>query len=621
MNPRSKRTNKIVSPLLILFVGITVAVMPVIETFAAINRTSYQYGVTSCTEGSDLQRERCKDQSAEAMAYRIHKGIKGTSPTNPLYSTWVANFKNGTANSKPIDLAILVAETTTSNNQTYLVDLYQNFLCKTANQEAVAIAQWKSQLDGNKQTRAQIALHLAKRPAAMDCMRAGFLDFLETNPPVDPTLADISITCTTQAGQSCTVAAPQYCLSAFVTQPANGTSTITGGNIVYTPNGNSTVEENYAHLRQNGAATAKCNVKVVFSTNPTLDDVSVTCTTQVGESCTVAAPQYCTSTLTTQPANGTSTVTGGNIVYTPSGNSTVEENYVHSRVNGGQTASCNVKIVFEVVDNGKRLHITFLGVGFEGQPNESYFEDKLPIYRQVISEADPFNLYLNKIVFHDISAPVSSGIGCSGGFSGQLGGSRSISCNYPTIDSFLASNGVPADKVIVVVNSGTYGGSATGGGAPVYADGSVFGNVGLGGGRFAQFNIGVEENPTYGNTPYGMVMLHELGHTMGLADEYIEAGSSPTPNPSYRVGQCMPMDPGPNWREPIPFSLTWWDEFADTREYSTDPAARTNWSQGCQYTNDWWRPAPNSIMTGNTTFTFNDISANIMEQMIKSYID
>lgn len=93
-----------------------------------------------------------------------------------------------------------------------------------------------------------------------------------------------------------------------------------------------------------------------------ITDVSVECTTQVGKSCTVEIPAYCTSATETPPAHGTSTVTlgeggtdeapaPGTLTYTPTLGTDgkwneQEENYVHIRDNGVSTAKCFVKIKF-----------------------------------------------------------------------------------------------------------------------------------------------------------------------------------------------------------------------------------------------------------------------------------
>lgn len=81
-----------------------------------------------------------------------------------------------------------------------------------------------------------------------------------------PALTDVNIECTTEVGKTCTVTVPEFCVNEITTAPARGTSVITGDSLTYTPTTSSNVEENYVHGRDNGISTAKCNVKIKFTT-------------------------------------------------------------------------------------------------------------------------------------------------------------------------------------------------------------------------------------------------------------------------------------------------------------------------------------------------------------------
>jgi len=95
-------------------------------------------------------------------------------------------------------------------------------------------------------------------------------------------LPDVSIECTTQVGTPCTVEIPAYCTNALETAPARGSSVVTvnddptlPGSLTYTPakgtDGNySSEEENYVHVRNNNVNTAKCNVKIKFTSSATV---------------------------------------------------------------------------------------------------------------------------------------------------------------------------------------------------------------------------------------------------------------------------------------------------------------------------------------------------------------
>jgi hypothetical protein len=167
------------------------------------------------------------------------------------------------------------------------------------------------------------------------------------------TLADVNVTCTVvyETGNSCSVTLPEYCQTGLSVQPTHGTSVVANSKITYTSNNTSTTEENYAHIRQKDAQTAKCNVNIKFVAvqNPSdpLADVSISCTVAVNEkTCSVTAPEYCTATLNTQPTHGTSTLENSKVTYTSNGTSRTEENYIHKRVKAAETAKCSVNIKF-----------------------------------------------------------------------------------------------------------------------------------------------------------------------------------------------------------------------------------------------------------------------------------
>lgn len=170
------------------------------------------------------------------------------------------------------------------------------------------------------------------------------------------------------------------------------TNTQTGGSVfdpAYSPDGNYVTFEPKAGLLSIGAlkvanltefnqSGTQADVTVTTFSNagaeadwtyaaapeqpPVFEDVSVTCTTEVGKTCTTSIPAYCTNDLETAPLHGASVVVvsdngtvqgteAGTVTYTPAYNpdgtwNKDEENYVHVRDNGVSTAKCNVKIIF-----------------------------------------------------------------------------------------------------------------------------------------------------------------------------------------------------------------------------------------------------------------------------------
>lgn len=85
-----------------------------------------------------------------------------------------------------------------------------------------------------------------------------------------PNLEDISVECTTEPGKPCTVTVDPLCINEFVTEPARGTSTVTNGQLTYTPTETSSEEENFIHVRENEEGqTANCFVKIKFQSDST----------------------------------------------------------------------------------------------------------------------------------------------------------------------------------------------------------------------------------------------------------------------------------------------------------------------------------------------------------------
>jgi hypothetical protein len=77
-----------------------------------------------------------------------------------------------------------------------------------------------------------------------------------------------------------------------------------------------------------------------------LPDVYVECTAEIGSECTVDIPEFCQPDLLENPREGESAVEDGKVTYTPNGNVSEEENYVHLRESGSAQAKCFVKIKF-----------------------------------------------------------------------------------------------------------------------------------------------------------------------------------------------------------------------------------------------------------------------------------
>ncbi len=661
------------------------AVLPLYQALAkgVVNEPQYTYTEAICTKGRLEQKQLCQSLSAEALVFRLSKGFTNQDPNPNFYAKWVRKLVNQKTN--PQELADLLAaqNPSTQSTNSQVEQLYLWMQCKNSSQAGTAINQWAKQIDANQQNRSKIALYLAKKRVSATCLENPWRNFIDTIADVnlngqddpEPTLQDVSLSCEVASGaNSCTTTAPQYCLTTLSTQPAHGTSVISGSSLTYTKSGSSTTTENYAHLRQNGSATAKCNVTITFAVSVnTLQDVSLSCEVASGaNSCTTTAPQYCLTTLSTQPAHGTSVISGSSLTYTKSGSSTTTENYAHLRQNGSATAKCNVTITFAVSvntlqdvsvgctvqyktgqinqcvvspapqycqaglitqpahgvstisggniiyqatgsslaeenyaharqqgseiakcnvkvtfvnadptgdpddpnnpDNTNKFHIAIIGAGYDENSQEwKDIAQQAQIYlsiNPVISDNS------SKVVFHNAAS--STTLGCSGANgSSPIDAERVINCDndnsYTTVENFIASRGISADKVAVLLatsNSGT-----------AQSIGAKYSTTGMMGG------------PSYDTL--GGTLQHEFAHTMGLSDEYLYNPAASRGNLT-QYGQCLSSPPG-QWGSITPAS---------------------NWNIGCGYT-DLYRPSADSIMRSHNSSNFNDVSIEVMRDHFK----
>lgn len=219
---------------------------------------------------------------------------------------------------------------------------------------------------------------------------------------------------------------------------------------------------------------------------------------------------------------------------------------------------------------------------------------KIPNY---ILQIEPYTTLRDRIAFHIITTPVD----CANATTEQDSlGNTTASCSATNVEAVVAAAGVPADKIIVVLNS------------------KVRANADLGG-RIARVSSpqptedtsdNQSSSLTYGNT----VVAHEFGHLMGLQDEYVydepreingqqvvDREFDPLSRPSTYFGltNCSMTNSEPSWQE-----------FGTVRQ------------EGCTW-NAWFRSSENSLMRmngvagdDNTGAQLNTLSRRMVENMI-----
>ncbi|KFE60960.1 internalin [Hyalangium minutum] len=149
-----------------------------------------------------------------------------------------------------------------------------------------------------------------------------------------------------------------------VTQPTGGTVTFTSGVVTFTPTANFFGTTTFTYTISDGhggTATATVTVTVTgVNDNPTatndtfavLEDTPTTLDVLANDSSAPDGPETLTITAVTQPANGTVTVTGTNVLYTPPAeySGTTTFTYTISDGNGG-TATATVTVNVTAVND------------------------------------------------------------------------------------------------------------------------------------------------------------------------------------------------------------------------------------------------------------------------------
>ena len=153
------------------------------------------------------------------------------------------------------------------------------------------------------------------------------------------------------------------------------------------------------------------------------------------------------------------------------------------------------------------------------------------------------------------AVPGSFDLGCTrpAGYNGRL-----ITCSVGTAKLTVQNAGVVADRVLVLVNSGTYGGS---------------------GGQIAVAYNGFWQNE---------VAFHELSHSFGLHDEYVLFGGGTLNNVTY--ANCYAGSTGPAW----PYG-------------------------GCRY-GAWRRSSATSLMRQIDQRFFNPVSQALLRNRLQQFL-
>lgn len=199
-----------------------------------------------------------------------------------------------------------------------------------------------------------------------------------------------------------------------------------------------------------------------------------------------------------------------------------------------------------------------LAVIGEDYTDRARFEADAQRAFQAILRYAPFSEFAGQTQFLPIWN--TKDLGCY--YSGRL-----LRCDWTKTSAVLAASGVVFDKLIILVNNGTYGGS--GGNWTISYNGALMPGV----------------------------VVHEFGHSLGnLFDEYT-VSSAAYPNANREWGNC--------WLGAAPPATTW--------------PLDASYSPGCHYPT-WKRSTPCSIMKSLSCPYFNEVSKRMIRQRVLRYL-
>jgi hypothetical protein len=200
------------------------------------------------------------------------------------------------------------------------------------------------------------------------------------------------------------------------------------------------------------------------------------------------------------------------------------------------------------------LNITFIGHGYNTE-TLTVFHDDVVRFAQKLASFTPFTQYLDHIVFYYVNN--TSSLGCS--YIEDF-----LTCNTSLAESIVQSSGAPHDRIVVLVNSGTYGGSE--GVIPVVYNG--------------------QDGPS--------LFVHEFAHSLSeLSDEYLR--NDATQRLDRNCFRGTPPNPA-------------WSGVVNLGDYVA----------GCNFANDY-RSSQDSIMFNIGTPYFNSASILYLRNSLDYY--
>lgn len=156
------------------------------RSFAATKLYPYQYSVYQCASFNKDKvplENKCINESAESLTYRLYEGLTDKAPDSKGYASWTQKLAGD--RTKPTDVASAMAANAAINksaNKEFVGSTYVRMHGKKIDAEGQAY--WKKQLDAKAWSRGKMLAHWAAQATAKQANQKAFATYLKTAPKV-----------------------------------------------------------------------------------------------------------------------------------------------------------------------------------------------------------------------------------------------------------------------------------------------------------------------------------------------------------------------------------------------------------------------------------------------------
>ncbi len=155
----------------------------VFRSFASVTPPpAYQYSVTTCKSNSLEALKKCKNESAEALVFRLYRAASNRNPDPGGYKHWTQKLAGDRM--QPTDVAsqfVAVKSITDKTNQKFVDDLYANL---KLGGDAKGKAYWVGVLNSKSWSRGKVVAHFTTASEAITKQSADTATFLSAAPTV-----------------------------------------------------------------------------------------------------------------------------------------------------------------------------------------------------------------------------------------------------------------------------------------------------------------------------------------------------------------------------------------------------------------------------------------------------